>query len=153
MIFSHKWFMKGVYTFKGGLTNESIGRKFGLKYKNLELLLAARVWIFHSSMLLPLGQHNFIIANKSYLGIAAHHLSITIANCYEICHIVADFIFFQIYHNRYIRSLRNATRISCHYYWTNMHYHLAEYICLLLRHQDCLIWLAQANSFLNQCYT
>ncbi len=43
MIFSHKWFMKGVYTFKGGLTNESIGRKFGLKYKNLELLLAARV--------------------------------------------------------------------------------------------------------------
>ena len=43
MIFSHKWFMKGVYTFKGGLTNESIGRKFGLKYKSLELLLAARV--------------------------------------------------------------------------------------------------------------
>ncbi len=43
MIFSHKWFMRGVYTFKGGLTNESIGRKFGLKYKNLELLLAARV--------------------------------------------------------------------------------------------------------------
>jgi len=43
MIFSHKWFMKGVYTFKGGLTNESIGRKFGLKYKNIELLLAARV--------------------------------------------------------------------------------------------------------------
>ncbi|MBK5278601.1 MAG: alanine dehydrogenase [Bacteroidia bacterium] len=43
MIFSHKWFMKGVYTFKGGLTNESIGRKFGLKYKNLELILAARV--------------------------------------------------------------------------------------------------------------
>jgi alanine dehydrogenase len=43
MIFSHKWFMKGVYTFKGGLTNESIGRKFGLKYKDIELLLAARV--------------------------------------------------------------------------------------------------------------
>lgn len=43
MIFSHKWFMRGVYTFKGGLTNESIGRKFGLKYKNIELLLAARV--------------------------------------------------------------------------------------------------------------
>ncbi len=43
MIFSHKWFMRGVYTFKGGLTNESIGRKFGLKYKNIELLIAARV--------------------------------------------------------------------------------------------------------------
>jgi alanine dehydrogenase len=42
MIFSHKWFMRGVYTFKGGLTNESIGRKFGLKFKNIELLIAAR---------------------------------------------------------------------------------------------------------------
>lgn len=43
MIFSHKWFMKGVYTYKGGLTNEAVARKFGLKYKNIELLLAARV--------------------------------------------------------------------------------------------------------------
>jgi alanine dehydrogenase len=42
MIFSHKWFMKGVYTYKGGLTNEFLARKFGLKYKNIELLLAAR---------------------------------------------------------------------------------------------------------------
>lgn len=42
MIFSHKWFMKGVYTYKGGLTNEAVARKFGLKYKNIELLLAAR---------------------------------------------------------------------------------------------------------------
>ncbi len=42
MVFSHKWFMKGVYTYKGGLTNESVARKFGLKYKNIELLLAAR---------------------------------------------------------------------------------------------------------------
>ncbi|HEX5172243.1 MAG TPA: alanine dehydrogenase [Cyclobacteriaceae bacterium] len=42
MIFSHKWFMKGVYTYKGGLTNEYLARKFGLKYKNIELLLAAR---------------------------------------------------------------------------------------------------------------
>lgn len=42
MIFSHKWFMKGVYTYKGGLTNESLARKYGLKYKNIELLLAAR---------------------------------------------------------------------------------------------------------------
>lgn len=42
MIFSHKWFMKGVYTYKGGLTNENIARKFGLKYKNIELLFAAR---------------------------------------------------------------------------------------------------------------
>jgi alanine dehydrogenase len=42
MIFSHKWFMKGVYTYKGGLTNENVARKFGLKYKNIELLMAAR---------------------------------------------------------------------------------------------------------------
>ena len=83
---------------------------------SIQKIILQALRIFHSSMLLPLGQHNFIIANKSYLGIAAHHLSITIANCYEICHIVADFIFFQIYHNRYIRSLRTATRISCHYY-------------------------------------
>jgi alanine dehydrogenase len=43
MIFAHKWFMKGVYTYKGGLTNESIASKFGMKYKNIELLMAARV--------------------------------------------------------------------------------------------------------------
>jgi alanine dehydrogenase len=42
MIFSHKWFMRGVYTYKGGLTNEHVARKFGLKYKNIELLMAAR---------------------------------------------------------------------------------------------------------------
>jgi len=43
MIFTHKWFMKGVYTYKGGLTNESIARKFAMKFKNIELLMAARV--------------------------------------------------------------------------------------------------------------
>lgn len=42
MVFSHKWFMKGVYTYKGGLTNEAVARKFGLKHKSIELLLAAR---------------------------------------------------------------------------------------------------------------
>lgn len=42
MIFSHKWFMKGVYAYRGGLTNEYLARKFGLKFKNIELLLAAR---------------------------------------------------------------------------------------------------------------
>lgn len=42
MIFSHKWFMKGVYAYRGGLTNESLARRFGLKFKNIELLLAAR---------------------------------------------------------------------------------------------------------------
>jgi alanine dehydrogenase len=43
MIFSHKWFMKGVYTYKGTLTNESIARKFAMKFKNIELLLAIRM--------------------------------------------------------------------------------------------------------------
>ena len=43
MIFSHKWFMKGVYTYKGGLTNESVARKFGMKFKNIELLMAAQL--------------------------------------------------------------------------------------------------------------
>ena len=43
MIYSHKWFMKGVYTYKGGLTNESIARKFAMKFKNIELFMAARV--------------------------------------------------------------------------------------------------------------
>lgn len=42
MIFSHKWFMKGVYTYKGGLTNEYVARKYGLKYRSIELLMAAR---------------------------------------------------------------------------------------------------------------
>ncbi|MBS1559100.1 MAG: alanine dehydrogenase [Bacteroidetes bacterium] len=43
MIFAHKWFMKGVYTYKGSLVNESIARKFKMKFKNIELLLAVRV--------------------------------------------------------------------------------------------------------------
>ena len=42
MIFAHSWFMKGVYTYKGSLTNEYIARKFGLKHKDLDLLVAAR---------------------------------------------------------------------------------------------------------------
>ncbi len=42
MIFAHRWFMKGVYTYKGHLTNEAVARKFELKHKDIELLLAAR---------------------------------------------------------------------------------------------------------------
>src|SRR5690606_3848998 len=42
MIFSHNWFMRGVYAYRGGLTNEYLARKYGLKYKNIELLMAAR---------------------------------------------------------------------------------------------------------------
>ena len=42
MIFSHKWFMNGVYTYKGFLSNAHVARKFGLKHKDLNLLMAAR---------------------------------------------------------------------------------------------------------------
>jgi alanine dehydrogenase len=42
MIFAHRWFMKGVYTYKGNLTNESVARKFDMKHKDIELLLAVR---------------------------------------------------------------------------------------------------------------
>jgi alanine dehydrogenase len=42
MIFAHSWFMKGVYTYKGSLTNEHIALKFGMKHKDLGLLIAAR---------------------------------------------------------------------------------------------------------------
>jgi alanine dehydrogenase len=43
MIFNNKWFMKGVYAYKGSLTNAHIGKKFGLHHKDLALLIAARI--------------------------------------------------------------------------------------------------------------
>ncbi|WKN32786.1 alanine dehydrogenase [Porifericola rhodea] len=42
MIFHHRWFMHGVYTYHGSLTNAAIGKKFGLKFRDLNLLMAAR---------------------------------------------------------------------------------------------------------------
>ncbi len=42
MIFSHKWFMKGVYCHRGSLTNVHLARKYNLRYKDLNLLIAAR---------------------------------------------------------------------------------------------------------------
>ena len=39
---SKKWFMKGVYSYKGHLTNANIARKFGVQFKDLELLLCGR---------------------------------------------------------------------------------------------------------------
>lgn len=42
MIFSHNWFLKGVYAYKGTLANATIGQKVGLKYRDLNLLIAAR---------------------------------------------------------------------------------------------------------------
>ncbi len=42
MMFTHKWFLRGVYGYKGSLTNAIIARKLGMKYKDLSLLMAAR---------------------------------------------------------------------------------------------------------------
>ena len=42
MIFSHKWFLKGVYSYNGCITNEYIARKYNMKFKDLELIMAAR---------------------------------------------------------------------------------------------------------------
>lgn len=42
MIFNYKWFLRGVYTYRGSLTNAYLARKFGLTHKELQLLLAAR---------------------------------------------------------------------------------------------------------------
>lgn len=42
MIFTNSWFMKGVYCYKGTLTNMHLAQKFNLKYKELSLLMAAR---------------------------------------------------------------------------------------------------------------
>jgi alanine dehydrogenase len=42
MIYQYRWFMRGVYTYRGSLTHAAIGKKFGLKYRDLNLLMAAR---------------------------------------------------------------------------------------------------------------
>ncbi len=41
MIFAKDWLMKGVYAYKGSITNEPIARKFGMKHKDLKLLMYA----------------------------------------------------------------------------------------------------------------
>ena len=43
MIFNNKWFMKGVYAYKGSLTNNHIAKKFNMAHKDLALLIAARL--------------------------------------------------------------------------------------------------------------
>ncbi len=43
MIYLNNWFMRGVYTYRGSLTNLDLAKKFNLGYKDLNLLMAARV--------------------------------------------------------------------------------------------------------------
>jgi len=42
MIFNQKWFMKGVYAYRGHLTNESVARRFALRHSAIELLFSAK---------------------------------------------------------------------------------------------------------------
>ena len=43
MIYNHKWFMHGVYTYRGSLTNAHIARRFNIRHRDLDLLMAARL--------------------------------------------------------------------------------------------------------------
>jgi len=43
MIFTKSWFMKGVYCFKGSVTNRNIARMLNMKYKDLALFKMARM--------------------------------------------------------------------------------------------------------------
>ncbi|MEN8248052.1 MAG: alanine dehydrogenase [Bacteroidota bacterium] len=43
MIFSHRWFMKGVYAYKGGLANFDLAKRYKLPYKDISLFSAARI--------------------------------------------------------------------------------------------------------------
>ncbi|WKN41525.1 alanine dehydrogenase [Tunicatimonas pelagia] len=43
MIYNYRWFMKGIYTYRGSLTNAAIGKKFNLRSRDLHLLMAARI--------------------------------------------------------------------------------------------------------------
>lgn len=43
MIYANRWFMKGIYAHNGTLTNQHIARKHNMRYKDLTLLLAARM--------------------------------------------------------------------------------------------------------------
>ncbi|TAH25629.1 MAG: alanine dehydrogenase [Cytophagales bacterium] len=42
LIFSRDWFMKGVYAYKGYVTNPYLAKKFEIKYREMKLLMAFR---------------------------------------------------------------------------------------------------------------
>lgn len=43
MIYANPWFRKGVYTYRGSLTNLGLAKKFNIGFKDLNLLMAARL--------------------------------------------------------------------------------------------------------------
>jgi alanine dehydrogenase len=42
-IFKKEWLMKGVYTYKGSLTNAALAKRFDMKYKDMKLFLISRM--------------------------------------------------------------------------------------------------------------
>jgi alanine dehydrogenase len=42
MIYNNKWFMRGVYAYKGAMVNEDIAKKFNLPYKDLGIIAGVR---------------------------------------------------------------------------------------------------------------
>lgn len=42
MIYNNKWFMRGVYSYKGAMVNEDIAKKYNLPYKDLGIIAGVR---------------------------------------------------------------------------------------------------------------
>lgn len=43
MIFNKEWLMKGVYSYKGSLTNSALAKRFDMKYKDMKLFMISRL--------------------------------------------------------------------------------------------------------------
>ncbi len=43
MIYTHPWLQKGVYSYKGSLTNLALAKRFNLAFKDISLFMAARI--------------------------------------------------------------------------------------------------------------
>lgn len=43
LLYAQRWFRRGVYLYKGTLVHEAVARKTGVRHKDIELILAARI--------------------------------------------------------------------------------------------------------------
>ncbi|MGB3616830.1 MAG: alanine dehydrogenase, partial [Catalinimonas sp.] len=43
LIFARPWFMRGIYAYRGSVTNAHLAKRLDLKYTDLKLLAAARI--------------------------------------------------------------------------------------------------------------
>lgn len=43
MIYTHQWLQKGVYSYKGSLTNLGLAKRFNMAFKDISLFMAARI--------------------------------------------------------------------------------------------------------------